>query len=244
MDAPISLPWPDFPEDEVIGELLKSSERFQAFYHSERPKAGEIHWVLDTNLPEGIRCRNTKARFGGPEMLTVIRLRRIPVPPENALWIAHEIEHSVLSCEGFPSVGSQYRKYETLSSSLGSMLHDPIVDSRLQSYGFDLQKDYEAELASEADQLRRYSMPPADHLERLRWIFNYVKNALYWELLITDEERNKFQAWFDERYPDIASRGKKLLSRVKRMGFDTPEKQTRLFQEIIRSYKLRDFLVV
>lgn len=244
MSDSIQLPWPTFPEEFVIGELLQTSSEFQRFYREEREKiVRRIYWARDLTLPEGIDHRNTRIK-SGKQIVQVIRLRRVPASVEDAFKIAHELEHSVLDAEGFPTTGFFDPRYESLSSALSSMVADLIVDSRLQKYGFNLRADYEAEVAESIRQLERFTRPSAGRLDRTRWIFNYVGNVLYWELLDTGEEHCEFQAWFDGKFPHSASRAKKLLARVKRIEYDTPEKQKRLFQEIIRRYKLEKILTV
>jgi len=244
MSDSIHLSWPTFPEEFVIGELLQTASEFQRFYREERKKiVGRIYWAQDSTLPKGIDYRNTRIE-AGEQIIQVILLRRVPASLEDAFKIAHELEHLVLDTEGFPSTGVFNPCYESLSSALNSMVADLIVDQRLQKYGFDLRADYEAEAAESLRQLERVPRPPAGRLDRTHWIFNYVAKVLYWELLDTREEHCGFQAWFDGKFPDTASRAKKLLARVKRVGYDTPEKQKRLFQEIIRRYKLERILRV
>lgn len=145
----------------------------------------------------------------------------------------------VLDTEGFPSTGAE-AQFETISSSLNSMVHDPIVNSRLQTYGFNLWKDYETELKETLHQLRGFPNPPSNRLDRMHWIFNYVGKILDWELVCNnaDAADNEFQLWFDARYPHTAKEAQELLALVRDIGYDTPEKQTALFKEIIRRYDL------
>lgn len=118
------------------------------------------------------------------------------------------------------------------------MIHDVNVNERLKKYGFDLISEYEAEVAKDMRKLEKFSSAPQDPLDRLLWIINYVSNILDWELINHAKEQSKFQLWFDQKYPDIAKQGKKLLALVKRIGYDTPEKELQLFQDILRLYRL------
>jgi len=230
------VPWPTFPEDFVIGELLRSSKEFLAFHQVERGKIVKpVYWVQDLSLPTGIDYRCTRLPTG----TQVIRLRRVPAISEDAMRIAHELQHLVLDAEGFPSTGAK-AQFETISSALNSMVHDPIVDSRLQIYGFDLWDDYEKEVKEDFRQLGATPNPRSNHLGRMHWIFNYVGKILYWELACNkaDKGNNEFQAWFDARHPDIAKEAQDLLALVREIAYDTPQKQTALFKEIIRRYDL------
>jgi hypothetical protein len=239
MSDPVQLSWPTYPEEFVIRELLKSSEVFQAFYQVERRKiSGDVYWAHDPTMPEGIDYRSTRIFRAGVQIAQVVRLRRVPAVIEDALKIAHELEHLVLHAEGFLGTHAISPNHETLSSALNSMLTDPLVDSRLRDHGFELRADYETELEEDIRQLSQFTGPPSQRLQRTSWMFNYVGKILYWEMLDTGEEHSKFQVWFDPRFPYIASRGKKLLLRVKRTGYDNPDKQSQIFQDIIKRYKL------
>jgi len=230
------IPWPTFDEDFVVGELLKSSEEFAAFYKSERIKiTAPVYWARDLSLPVGIDYRSTILSNG----TQVIRLRRVPAVLADAMKIAHELQHFVLDSEGFVRTGAK-KQYETISSSLNSMIHDPLVNSRLLIYGFDLLEDYESELLETLNQLGTVSTPPSERLDRIHWIFNYIGKILDWRLLgdETGKNNNEFQLWFDERYPDIAKEAKDLLILIDDIGYETPEKQAKLFRRIVREYRL------
>ena len=124
------------------------------------------------------------------------------------------------------------------------MVHDPLVDARLQVYGFDLWGKYQKEMKETLSQLGKQSRSPSDKFTRLRWIFNYVSNILDWELVSskTGQFENEFQIWFEDRYPDIAEEGDKLLTMIRETGYDTPVKLTMLFQKIIRANNLSTIL--
>jgi hypothetical protein len=239
-DQSALVPWPVFPEDIVLAELVRRSKEFVAFYEAERRKiAGEVHWARDVSLPVGIDYRTSRLQTGAQ----VIRLRRIPAVLEDAVKIAHELEHLVLDTEGFPCTGA-LAQHETLSSALNSMIHDPIVNSRLKLYGFDLQADHEREVQEALRQLASCPRSPGDRLGRMHWCFNYAGQILEWEIArgTADGAEGRFQAWFDARYPDIAREGQQLLALVRNIGYDTPEKQTVLFREIIRKYELSEWV--
>ena len=69
---------------------------------------------------------------------------------------------------------------------------------------------------------------------------------LDWELLRDEigKDNNEFQLWFDERYPDIAREAKDLLVLIDDIGYETPEKQIKLFRRIIQAYRLEKVVVV
>jgi hypothetical protein len=122
------------------------------------------------------------------------------------------------------------------------MTADVLVNTRLQQYGFDLRDDYEREMAETKRQLGKISTPPANRFDRMIWMVNYVSKILDWELIFAGNVDNEFKVWFTSKYPDIAVRGTKLLEMVNRIGYETPEKQKKLFREIIRRYKLEGII--
>ena len=239
MNKSSKLPWQIFPEEFVIGKLLKSSKEFQDFYQLERKKIKHhLAWAKDTYLPEGIDFRCT--RLSPAE--NVIRLRSVPAIAEDAFKIAHELEHLILDTEGFPLISAEIQ-YEDLASAINSMVSDLLVNARLAKFGFNLRLDYEREIAETKRQLERKPTPPLNRIDKFKWMLNYVSSLLDWELVSASKNRSEFQQWFDTKYPVIAARGKKLFAMVKRTGYDTPENQAKLFREIIRRYKLESVLI-
>jgi len=127
--------------------------------------------------------------------------------------IAHELQHLILYMDGFIATGVMDRRFESVYSSLNSMLHDPIVNSRLRSYGFDLLKDYFEEEKKDIRQLKTKTALPSENSSRAHWIFNYSGKILEWEVASyqTEENNNKFRRMFDEKFPEISEEGRKLL---------------------------------
>ena len=57
-----TIPYTTFPEKYVIGELLRSSDKFNNFYQAERSRiAKPIFWAQDPSLPAGIDYRITRS---------------------------------------------------------------------------------------------------------------------------------------------------------------------------------------
>ena len=240
MNKSLELKWETFSEEVVIGELINSSKEFRDFYESERKKIiSPIQWVKDSSMPEGIDFRATRLSNGK----CFIRLRRIPVDLEDAIKIAHELEHFVLDAKGFHSIGAT-DGLENLASAISSMVSDLLVNEKLAEFGFGLQEDYENEAAEGMRQLEQIEHPPSTWDGKLLWIVNYVSKLLDWEFVSGSNSESDFQSWFDNKYPDIAKSGKKLRSIVKRIGYDTPEKQIRLFREVIQKYNLESLLII
>ena len=242
---PPMLPWPTYPEHTVIQALLEHSNEFRAFYQAERGKiVGVVHWAQDSSLPEGIDYRRTILSIDrNGTTAQVIRLRRIPSACDQAMAIAHELCHLLLDAEGYPTVGA-FPQFEILSAALASMIHDPLVNLRLQTYGFDLQRSYDDEVRESTRQLSAMPHAPARSIDRLHWTFNYTGKLLDWELLdaSSDEEAHAFHAWFAGRYPSIADEAQQLLALIRSIGYDLPAQQLLLFKEIIQHYHLESIM--
>jgi hypothetical protein len=56
--------------------------------------------------------------------------------------------------------------------------------------------------------------------------------------LFSPESRYKLELFFRTRYPDIARKGKKLLSLMRKTGFQTPARQSELAGKILDRYDL------
>lgn len=240
----IAHSWQEIPEAEAVRVLLDHSERFRSFYQEKRRQINlPVRWAHDSTMPEGIDFRTTCIEQNGLLVAQVIRLHHVPARIEDETKIAHELGHILLNMEGFPSIGFVNSQCESLSSAINSMVHDPLVNSRLLPYGFDLLDDFDQEVREDIRQLSKWSRPPSDRLVVIQWMANYTGKVLDWELVRSHDGISEFQEWFDRRYPDIARRATKLLRMVGRIGYDTPEKQNELFREVMRRYRLERFLV-
>src|SRR5262249_46661500 len=83
---------------------------------------------------------------------------------------------------------------------------------------------------------------PSDRLVRVLFQVRFVSDVLDWDVVRedADAETNEFQIRFRESFPRLAGESKPLLAMTKSIGFETPEKMTALFQEIIELYHLQD----
>ena len=228
-----------FDEDYVIGALLKSSKEFNAFYKAERAKITQpIEWIKDESLQE-----ESPARYGHiDENNGVIRLRRIPPEIEDAVIIAHELQHAVIISKGFPGTICNESQYEYLSTALNTMVHDPLVHKTLQIYGFDLLDDFTKWANKSLNKLKTLHTPTS-HPAKMQWVFNYVKKIIHWEIVRTEGDGNsEFQLRFESHYPELANVGQELLVLVKSIGYDTPDKMHKLLREIVLRYELSDYI--
>ena len=227
---------PTYSEAEILTEILKGSPEFKNYYQTERTKIKtEVSWSLDNSLPVGINACVTRYQDGK----RIIRLRQIPAPLNNAMSVAHELEHLRLDEEGFPLLTAS-PAYEFMAASLSGMVHDVLIDTKLTSFGFDLKSKYLKEAEESRRQLMPVSKTPTDKMDRVAWIINYVSTLLDYESVRSKGlvENNEFNDWFQKKYPDIVRDAQKMIETVAKIGFDTPDKQNRLFSTLIDLYSL------
>jgi len=231
-----------FDEEYVLGELLKSSKVFRDFYETERGKIKKsVYWSSGEPLPPGIdRMRESSTTEHR------IFLRPIPASPEDAIGVAHELVHLIMDDEGFPVVVYQDLKFRNICATINSMLHDPIVNARLRDHGFDILEHYESQKKEMVSYLKMNQDSLSDTSTRTGWVFNFASILLEREVALRGQSKAKdsLPAWLEAEHPDISKEMQDLINLVSRIGYDTPEKQHRLYDVIIQRYRLQRHLSV
>lgn len=238
-----NIPWPVYPENFVIKRLIEKSKLFKKFYSVERPKIlQQIYWAEDIKLPVGINYRTT--RLGTGEK--IIRLKHIPAQIEDCTKIAHELLHITMDFEGYPSTSTTNDKYESLSSALNSLLHDLIVNKRLLRYGMDMKLDYKQEVSESIRQLNSIYISPKEKYERARWIINYSSKILEYEIAYGRHPKKDeyFREYFNKKYPDIVKEAQPILEMIKDIGYDSPEKQIKIFMKVVAYLGLQEIIKI
>jgi hypothetical protein len=123
------------------------------------------------------------------------------------------------------------------------MVEDVLVNSRLQEFGFDIESDYREEVEETNRQLVNAQKPSGRYGEML-WIVNHASKLLDWEHISGGKDKSEFEVWFASKFPDIAARGNRLFNLANKVGFDTPEKQYKLFRKIIFQYNLDKYVQI
>ena len=204
-------------EAESFKLLLDSSDIFRKFYEDVSPQLQDFIIVHDPNLPRGIRARTTRST--GKKYL---RLKTLVCPLDDASLIAHELGHFLLDQEGFPAVGGL--NDHVAASSLNSAFHDPLVDARLATYGFDRTPDRVQEIHESMRQLKASSRAPTDAAGRAHWISNILGHILAQHVLGVIPVEEEFVQWFKNEYSSIFRKAERIAVEVIEIGFDTPEK--------------------
>ena len=128
-------------------------------------------------LPVGINFRTSQINDKH-----FIYLRRIPPITDDALKIAHELQHVLHSDNGMPSLGVKEKKYDFFASAINSSIHD-LFDSE-----------------------------PKDELTLLKWSFNYASSKLDYEFIKSEYEYDddSYYKWFEAKYPKTTEKSIKI----------------------------------
>jgi len=233
-----------FSEEIVIGELLTDSTQFKSYYESRRKNIKKpVHWALDSS-PEPISEASARRHLTGEQ---IILLRRIPPLLTDAFIVAHELEHLAMDYEGFVNTRSivSNQDIDELASAFNAMIQHPIVNSRLELFGFDFKKIYEDVSQKSQATFRNLREPSPDRIMKLQWIFMNVDFMLAHNVA--------YQTWPDKRwvrtmkksrYPEIGKDVRELTQYILDRGLDTPQKQEKLANKIMAKYHLEDLLVI
>lgn len=243
-------------KEENVIDILLGFDEFKRFYHGEyelRKKSVGIEWGIATKLPGSWAESAVNNETGANTIL----LRNPPIGPPagyvEALLVAHEIEHVIRRVERMSlaiAVNDLEDGCEDMAKNLRSMFEDPIVDSILQDkYGFDLVYFYAEMDIQRCKYILRlpYCKEPDKKTDRLTEIFFYACQSLKWDLIKDakiQQKYNDYKKLYMSKRPNIAKEGEELASLVRTVGFDTLEKQKRLFELIVDKYKLGDILYV
>jgi GNAT superfamily N-acetyltransferase len=141
-------------EQDIIAPLLAHSP-FARFYRQQRNKIkADVAWFIDPELPSPGMNRTTGT--GGVQIM----LKWMPATYDDAFTVAHELTHSLLDQEGWPSLGaclSATQDEQNIAGALNTIL-DFEVDPRLRSVGFS--RELMATLETFAESLTAVGLGP------------------------------------------------------------------------------------
>lgn len=127
-----------FREADLIAPLL-GFKPFARFYRQQRPKVrSPIAWSIEPSLGADLCAGVAGCNSPQADGAVLIRLARLPRTFVDAHTVAHEVTHSLLDQEGWPSVGylpGAPANARELAMRL-NMLLDVEIDRRLMALGF------------------------------------------------------------------------------------------------------------
>ncbi len=227
---------PLYPEQDVIGPLL-TIPAFEAFYRAERARIPwPVYWTVDATLPPGIAAIHTHYWPNPGSDDTDYALIRLPhIPSDNPLAVAHELSHSILDAEGYPSAAST-DPGSMVATALTSLMTDPVISRRLLAFGFDVRADVDRQLEQVDDQLKDAD-PPGDPITLAQWVFTVTGLCLEYEVA-TGGDPVAFRHQFESRFPTPGRAVQRSLDTIRSSGYDTPDQQRRLLRRIMHDYDL------
>lgn len=232
------IPCQTYIESYALQDLLANSPEFKSFYDSERPKIRKnVIWAHDPELGSNVR-----ATYLPKPKEHLIAFRTLPIPPDDALDTALELQHFICSEEGYPSVGNSEILMPTssnLAPALSSALNDPIANKRLVPFGFDLWAQYDKASTNEK-RIFESAAEPQSPTEKLYYTAFYISKTLNWDVccLSSPRETNDFLDWYDAKFPNFSKEAQESLALVKKTGYGTPEEATAAFTELIAKFEL------
>ena len=243
---------------EIIKDLLRESAAFRVFYKAERQNIPCICWreLTDEVARERRLLEDVQAATFLEENITY--LETIPPRVDDDFIVAHELCTYIIKEEDLPTLqlkpdvhnqdiqlicGASVDKedIQLLCNALADMVATPVRDSILSKYGFDLEIRYKLYTAV----LLSKPTPTNDNdLELLDSVFLYARSVLYWEDVLHKTQPTGWQKQFDKQYPNIAQSGKIILDKIRSIGYDTPEKMSELYLDILNWLHLQGIIEV
>lgn len=129
---------------------------------------------------------------------------------------------------------------------VADIINDPMVNKVLFSNGFNLLEYIQRANAIQFQSIgiKPISKQSSNNIYLL--IALYVQKALDYETVIKNGALiiNEYAEWFIKYYPELLPKANDLLSMVKEIGYDSPEKAAEVLQNAIQILQLQDFLKV
>ncbi len=217
---------------------VPSFAAYWAARSSHLPKGWELRH--DPELPPGVDYA-----MGG----TVVGVRRIPLDVEDALPVAHELEHLIQRRE-YPIARPLRPAVEWLSAQFNSMFLDPPANAALRGFGFDIREAVRLQYGRLDEhllqRLEEDNRDGMDELGRLDRSFHFAWAYLNWEAAVGESGDSEpyFTVWFREHYAGPALRGRYIAGEILRMGLDTPERMAQTMSTLIFRYGLEGAIQV
>lgn len=246
---------PIYPEEEVLGNLIENSEIFRNYYTFEKDYFGNINWVKSNEAVEAkfgfIKGQKGKMSItkGKQGFTKYIILEQIPPELSDEYIIAHEMGHILILNKGFPGISpiltnnlsDEERFWRIrLAASMTNIIHDPLCDSLVKSYGFSLEGLYSSSTMGFMKNVSDMEEPDMNTYSGYDMIFRHVLRILQGTITTPDAiTLKKYNDFFEKKFPHIAEEAQFILDLIEIHGYDTPEKARLFYQELLNSMELR-----
>ena len=240
------LPGKKIDEQYILQDLLKESKIFKHFYMQERKKIKQdLHWCVDSaHIASKMRSLAILDEEKDTSCAYIILTQKAPISINDVFDAAHEIEHLVCYNQGYCAIEALVPDAIDISCKFANILNDPIVNTKLAKYGFDLWAYYDE--CCSAQKISFGSCRESDPKDRIELICLYLQKALDWEVAcgISPRADNHFLEWMAREFPDATLTAKSILGLIRMSGYETPEKSEKVFNIIIQRLGLGKVLSV
>lgn len=161
--------------------------------------------------------------------------------------IAHEIMHSVLDAEGFPTT-SRTQKYANdewtayVGSSLQSVILDAVIDNRLLNHNI-IDPDKSNVIQQKIEKLEQSKLEPSEYGPSFDlWALDCLHTEIDPTLDYTEKERLKSE--IGRVFPRVESVGNDLIKAVNSTGFRNPDQALNAMINIRDLLKLQERCII
>ncbi|MDR3588010.1 MAG: SEC-C domain-containing protein [Desulfosporosinus sp.] len=235
-----------YAERYTLNTLLKKSKEFKAYFISERSKiAKPVIWGVDPTLSASMRTGEIQG------LLNLIIVKKSPISLDDAFDAAHELRHLFLAQQGFPKasitdLGLKIEFDTTFATILLNSIMDPLVNSGLTQFGFDLWSYFDKASREQRIVKERGLKEPLQNKDRYLEVLFYIQKALDFELANTQSSRlsDDFMDWYKMMYPNTVREATEIINEIESLGFDTPDKARLILTKIVNQFNLNNIIII
>ena len=245
------IPKNQVSEDEILRDVLHTSEIFNKFYKTERTRLKhEILWYFERELASAASFSST--HIDG-KRYHIIVVKNMPIDNENVIHVAHEIQHLLCFEEGYPIILLRDKNINNdnilkVPKLISDMINDTIVSDRLSKHGFSIRNYYEEGKNYYISTFKDKNKHSISFEAGLLLICTYVKKTFEWEFVKRSDPNapssNEFVEWMENDYPELIPDARKFLEIIQEIGYDSPEKVHKIFTRILNRSGLIDRLEI
>lgn len=160
--------------------------------------------------------------------------------------IAHEFEHIVLQERKFPVVFAKRRRYEDIARHALNLMEDPLIYPAISSFfDSDVKDDLTMNVNGFIKQIRNNgSLPLHDFHLFFNNSFCCARAHLMQRAYFRDHDHYGLYGFLTNIAPDVVPEVDYIVGVFEKEGYNTPEKQRKVFSELIQHYKLNGCLKI
>jgi len=121
---------------------------------------------------------------------------------------------------------------------------DPLVNSGLSEFGFDLWAYFDKGSREQRHYRETHARPPLSDRHKYFEVSLYIQKALDYEIANRQSLRphDDFLEWFGLNFPVVTQEATEMLNEIRLIGYDTPEKARFILAKIIKKYNMSDII--